>query len=149
MTRPTWIILDDDTDVRNVMKGMCTVWDIDTIELRNGHEAMALLDQISRAEGPQTAPEVALLDLRLPGPTGGEIAHRMRQMPYFEATVIVLVTAFTLQNDEQKALMRFTQADLFLHKPLPRLMEFNRQIQHLIQVRRQALNGSLQSPIAR
>lgn len=140
MTKPTWIILDDDTDVRNVMKGMCTVWDIETIELRDGYEAMALLDQISSGERLDVPPEVALLDLRLPGPSGGEVAHRMRQMPHFESTVIVLLTAFTLQNAEQQELMRFSQADLFLHKPLPRLMEFNRQIQHLIQVRRQALN---------
>jgi CheY-like chemotaxis protein len=148
MTRPTWIILDDDTDVRNVMKGMCMVWDIEPIELRDGREAMALLDRIERGEGPGTPPEAALLDLRLPGPSGAEVSARMRRMPYFNETVIVLLTAFTLQNVEQEAVMHTAQADLFLHKPLPRLMEFNRQIQQMIQVRKQAANNSLQSPVS-
>lgn len=140
MRQPTWIILDDDTQVRNLMKGMCLVWEIEAIELQDGFQAMVLLDRVRGGEYRGPTPEVALLDLRLPGPDGGEVARRMRELPFFDETVIILVTAYTLQESEREALMESSQADLFIHKPLPPLMDFNRQIQQLIQEKKQAPN---------
>lgn len=130
MSVKTWIVLDDDPDLRKIIIGMCVLWDIVPIEFSDGYEAHDWLKQIefSSISDP---PEVAVLDIRLPGPSGIEIAQYMRQIPALDHTVIVLMTAYTLSEEEQAQLIGST-ADLLLRKPLPSVLEFKQLIEEAI-----------------
>jgi CheY-like chemotaxis protein len=64
-------------------------------------------------------PEFALMDIRMPGKKGNEIATRMRSMPALNDMPIVLMTAFTLNEQERDALLTDAGVDQVIGKPLP------------------------------
>jgi DNA-binding LytR/AlgR family response regulator len=83
-TRPTAIIADDEIHLAEYLnERLLALWpDLDVIGIaKNGPEALKLIDD----EGPQ----IAFLDIRMPGLTGLEVAKRIDQR-----THVVFVTAF-------------------------------------------------------
>ena len=59
------------------------------------------------------------MDIRMPGKKGNELAQRMRTMPQFAQTPIVLMTAYSLNDHERKDMMTTDGVDHILNKPLP------------------------------
>lgn len=41
-----WLVVEDEDDIRNIVKVMFRVWGYDPLEFRNGHEAWRWLDAI-------------------------------------------------------------------------------------------------------
>jgi DNA-binding LytR/AlgR family response regulator len=83
-TRPTAIIADDEIHLAEYLNERLTaLWpDLEIVGIaKNGPEALKLIDD----EGPQ----IAFLDIRMPGLTGLEVAKRIDQR-----THVVFVTAF-------------------------------------------------------
>jgi DNA-binding LytR/AlgR family response regulator len=83
-TRPTAIIADDEIHLAEYLnERLAALWpDLDVVGIaKNGPEALKLIDD----EGPQ----IAFLDIRMPGLTGLEVAKRIDQR-----THVVFVTAF-------------------------------------------------------
>jgi CheY-like chemotaxis protein len=64
-------------------------------------------------------PDFALMDIRMPGRRGNEIAGRMREMDRLKHIPIVLMTAFVLSEDEIDRLRQDFGVDHVINKPLP------------------------------
>lgn len=114
-----WLVVEDEEDIRNIVKVMFGVWGHNSIEFRDGNQAFKWLDEIEAGTYKGEIPELALMDIRMPGPRGNEIARRMRTLKQFQATPIVLMTAFTLNEAERQAMMAADGVDHIVAKPLP------------------------------
>ncbi len=114
----SWLIAEDEADIRNLIAMMCQVWGHNTVTFENGQKVWEWLDNVERGEA-KTLPELVLMDIRMPGKKGNEIAQRMRSFREFERTPIVLMTAFSLSETERQEMMTADGVDHILSKPLP------------------------------
>src|SRR5687768_17174317 len=93
-----WLVVEDDPIIRSILRALMTLWDIEPLVFMDGFEAMNWLDQVERGEAAPPLPDIALLDIRMPGPLGHEIAQRMRAIPTTGSIPIIIMTAYHLSD---------------------------------------------------
>jgi PAS domain S-box-containing protein len=72
---------------------------------RGGHEVKVAHDGLAALEAAQTfRPEVAFLDIGLPGMDGYRLAQRLRQLPGLEGVLLVALTGYGQEEDRRHAL---------------------------------------------
>jgi CheY-like chemotaxis protein len=114
----TWLIAEDEADIRNLIALMCQAWGHTPSTFENGQKVWDWLDKVGAGE-PVQLPELILMDIRMPGKKGNEIAHRMRTLEQLGHIPIVLMTAYTLNERERQEMMTNDGVDKILNKPLP------------------------------
>jgi CheY-like chemotaxis protein len=96
-TRPLEIlVVDDNADAAFMLTLLLEQWGHRT---RVEHDAYGALDSAVRA-----APDVALLDIGLPGLDGNALAQRLRGNPATAAVTLVAITGYGQELDRQRAL---------------------------------------------
>jgi CheY-like chemotaxis protein len=126
-----WLVVEDDDDIRNYVKMLFMAWGHNAIEFRDGKQTFAWLDAIESGAHAGDLPELALLDIRMPGPRGNEIARRMRSIEHFRKIPIVLMTAFSLSASERQAMLERDAVATIINKPLPDLFELKAMLDRL------------------
>ncbi|MGF6273148.1 PAS domain S-box-containing protein [Massilia sp. UYP11] len=89
------LVVDDNTDAA---ESLSLLLQINAHEIRvatNGRDALALVSDFT--------PDIAFLDIGMPGMTGYELAARLRAMPALARTVIVAVTGWGAEEDQRRA----------------------------------------------
>lgn len=114
-----WLIAEDETDIRNLVTMMCRVWGHNPIAFESGGKAWDFLDAVEAGTYSGPLPEFALMDIRMPGKKGNEVAARIRQVAALANIPIVLMTAFSLNDEERAAMMEQDGVDQIITKPLP------------------------------
>ncbi|MBI1259591.1 MAG: response regulator [Chloroflexi bacterium] len=114
----TWLIAEDEADIRNLIALMCQAWGHTPTTFENGQKVWDWLDLVEQGK-PVPLPELILMDIRMPGKKGNEIAHRMRTLEQLQTIPIVLMTAYTLSERERQEMMLNDGVDKILNKPLP------------------------------
>ena len=132
----TWLIAEDEADIRNLIAMMCQVWGYNTLTFENGQKVWDWLDRVE--QGGVNIPDLVLMDIRMPGKKGNELAQRMRQLPQLQQTPIVLMTAFALSEREQQEMMTADGVDHILSKPLPDFEQFRATLDRVAQQKRNA-----------
>lgn len=128
----TWMLVEDEVDIRNIVKVMFQVWGHGVVEFANGNDAFSFLDSVENNTYTGTLPELALMDIRMPGPNGNEIANRIRRTEKVKDIPIILMTAFQLSESEQTALRTNDGVNRIIFKPLPDFEKFHQMIQEVI-----------------
>jgi DNA-binding response OmpR family regulator len=121
-----WLVVEDEEDIRNIVKVMFTAWGHTSLDFRDGNHTFAWLDKVEAGTFQGELPELALLDIKMPGPRGNEIARRMRTIEAFKTIPIILMTAFTLDDQERQAMVRDDGVDYIINKPLPDFFELKK-----------------------
>ena len=62
------------------------------------------------------APRIVLMDVQLPGMDGLELTRRLKSDPATKSIVVVVVTAYAMKGDEEKA--RAAGCDGYVTKPI-------------------------------
>ncbi|MBN8634343.1 MAG: response regulator [Anaerolineae bacterium] len=132
----TWLIAEDEADIRNLIAMMCQVWGYNTLTFENGQKVWDWLDRVE--QGGVNIPDLVLMDIRMPGKKGNELAQRMRTLPQLQQTPIVLMTAFALSEREQHEMMTADGVDHILSKPLPDFEQFRATLDRVAQQKRNA-----------
>ncbi|MBC8100213.1 MAG: response regulator [Armatimonadetes bacterium] len=114
-----WLIAEDEADIRNLVTMMCTVWGHTPITFENGQKVWDWMDKIEAGELKGPLPELALMDIRMPGKRGNELALRMRSVDALKNVPIVLMTAFALGEEEINRMKVDFGIDHIINKPLP------------------------------
>lgn len=114
-----WMIAEDEADIRNLVTMMCRVWGHNPIPFESGQKAWDFLDSVEAGTYTGPMPEFALMDIRMPGKKGNEVAARIRQVEALAHIPIVLMTAFSLNDDERATMMNDDGVDQIITKPLP------------------------------
>jgi PAS domain S-box-containing protein len=90
------LIADDNSDAAESLATLLRLDGHEVAVVRDGHEALALW--------PQFLPEVALLDIGMPGMSGYEVAQRVRQADYGRAVMLIAATGWGQAQDRVAAL---------------------------------------------
>src|SRR5260221_5240911 len=119
-----WLLVEDDNDIRNVVAVMMSVWGEKPLPFPDGTAAWAWLDTVANGTFTGELPDLALMDIRMPGYTGDKVAARIRQLPALKDIPIILMTAFSLTDSEIKDMMDQSGIDHLINKPLPDMAIF-------------------------
>src|SRR6185369_6813923 len=114
-----WMLVEDDESIREMLMLMMRLWGVDPLPFRHGLEAMAWLDRVERGTYKACMPELALLDLHLPGVGGQEVGYRMRHLRATAHIPIVVMSGFIFGRAEERVIREMVQPDQMVKKPLP------------------------------
>lgn len=132
------MVVEDEPDIYEVLLAMFEMWGIEGVAFVDGEEAVAWIDDVDNGRFQGELPELALLDIRLPGEINGVgVGERLRKSPVLGEIAIVLTTAYKLSSEEQEEAMSKSQADLWLPKPLPKFNELQGILEKVIAERRE------------
>lgn len=102
------LVVDDNEDGAMMLGDVLTA---------RGHETFVALDGLNALKLAEThVPDIALLDLGLPGMDGFELARRLRTIPALAAIKLVALTGYGQDSDRQKT--RDAGFDHHLVKPV-------------------------------
>ncbi len=118
-----WMVVEDEVDIRNIIKVLFEVWGHTTLEFSDGNETYKWLDAVESGNFDGELPDLALMDIRMPGHFGNEISRRMRGMEALKHIPIVLMTAFSLTDTERQSMMKDDGVDHIINKPLPDMIQ--------------------------
>jgi CheY-like chemotaxis protein len=114
-----WLIAEDEADIRNLVSMMAQVWGHNPIIFDNGDKLWEWLDSVEAGSYKGDLPDFALMDIRMPGKRGNEIAKRIRETEGIRNIPIVLMTAFVLGDQEIEKMRNEFGIDAVINKPLP------------------------------
>lgn len=133
----TWMVVEDEPDIYEVLLAMFEMWGIEGVAFVDGEEAIAWIDDVDNDRFQGELPELALLDIRLPGEINGPlVGERLRKSPVLGKVAIVLTTAFKLKAEEEAEVMKIAGADKLIYKPLPKFGELQTILEEVIAKRR-------------
>jgi len=138
----TWMVVEDEPDLYDTLIALFEIWSIDGVAFTNGTDAIKWIDDVGKGGVDVTIPELAILDIRLPGASGPEIGQRLRANSVLKDITIVLTTAYHLSPQEEKDVIARAGADALLYKPLPSPSEFRAILQKTIDRRAESLAAS-------
>jgi len=133
---PTWMVVEDEPDIYDVLLAMFEIWGIDGIAFVNGEEAVTWIEQAERGNTAGELPELAILDIRLPEMQGPEVAERLRRSPRLGDVAIVMITAYRLSPGAEEQVIKQAQADALMYKPLPAMAELRTKLSTMIAARK-------------
>ncbi len=102
------LVVDDHHDTRESFRILVTYWGHDVLTAACGAEALTV--------GGTYRPHVLLMDFGMPGLNGYETARRLREQPALAGMLLVRVSGFADERNEQDALA--AGFDPYLVKPV-------------------------------
>lgn len=118
-----WLVAEDDTDILSLVATMIQAWGHTPLTFTSGHKVWQWLDQFEAGDNQDMLPSFALMDIRMPGKKGNEVARRIRQIPALQHIPIALMTAYSLNEKERHAMMHQDGVDYIIAKPLPEFQQ--------------------------
>lgn len=129
----TWLLLEDEPDLFEMVLTMVGMLGIGGEGFCTGSEALDWIETVDKGDHKGEVPELALLDIRMPDHVPGtQVAARIRQSPVLKDMIIVLMTAYRLSAQEEKAMMEKAGANLLFYKPLPKFDELTLILKGLV-----------------
>lgn len=131
------MVVEDEPDIYEVLLAMFGIWGIEGVAFVDGEEAVAWIDDVDHGRFQGELPELALLDIRLPGEINGPaVGERIRKSKTLGNIAIVLTTAYKLTPDEEKAVIKKAGADRLVYKPLPKFNDLQQLLESVLDQRR-------------
>jgi CheY-like chemotaxis protein len=131
------MVVEDEPDIYELLLAMFEMWGIEGVAFVDGEEAVSWIEDVDKGRFRGELPELALLDIRLPGAISGPmVGERLRQSPVLNDTAIVLSTAYKLTIEEETQVIEKAGADKLMYKPLPKFNELQQQLEAVIAARR-------------
>jgi response regulator RpfG family c-di-GMP phosphodiesterase len=140
-TDRVWIIIDEEPHLcqksRALVEGS---WERKTLVFDSTHRASQWIDDFHTGcyDGP--VPELTISNVRTPHSPGHEVCARLRRIPELSEMVVVITTAYLFSVEQYHTIMRTSQPDLILYKPVPVSDEFKVLLEGMIEGRRQKVS---------
>lgn len=145
----TWLLVEDDTDIRNVVSVMMTVWGEKPLAFPDGNATWAWLDSVVNGTFKGELPDLALMDIRMPGHTGDKLAARIRETAPIKDIPIILMTAYSMTDVDVKTMIETCGVDHLMNKPLPDMDIFRALLYRIRDERRIMLKARFATPEAK
>ena len=124
------LIAEDNPANMELLTEMLERWGFEVVGATNGHEAFIRL--IS------ALPDVALVDIQMPGSDGYELIQRIRKEPRLKELRVVALTAFAMRGDRESILAH--GFDAYLTKPID-FQQLRAELQKMDQARESTAGG--------
>ncbi len=108
---PQILVVDDDSAIRDVIKGLLEGEGLDVVTATQGKEALELFEQLD--------PDLVLTDVEMPVMDGFELCRLIKSNPDRRLTPVVIVTGLSVVDDRVKGIE--AGADDFISKPFDEL----------------------------
>lgn len=131
-----WLSVEDNLEDRKVLQALSGIFAADFYEINDGYSALDWVRSVDHNHYEGTLPSVAVIEVRVSGPRGNEIARYMRRLPQFDQTCIILTSRYPFTEEECVELTETASVDGFLVKPLPSLADLENIFRHAIDNRR-------------
>ena len=105
----TILIVEDDDDTRSIVRTIVSKEGYNTAEVATGEDALEYFEKSG-------APDLAILDIMMPGISGLEVALRMKQQPKTQRVPIIILTAKDSSDDMLLAYKDYS-IDYYIPKP--------------------------------
>jgi CheY-like chemotaxis protein len=129
----TWMLVEDEPDLHDMLTHMIEGIGHDVLGFIDGESALAWLRSVELENPSSELPELALIDIRLPGNVDGtQVSAGLRESRMLAHIAIVLMTAYRLSPQEETAVLQRAAPDLMLYKPLPSFPVFRRKLEDLL-----------------
>lgn len=128
-----WLIAEDEIDILNLLSTVAQVWGHTPLPFESGQKVWDWLDKVDAGVVASDLPHFALMDIRMPGKRGNEIANRMRTVARLKHIPIVLMTAYSLDEDARQMFQKQDGVDAIISKPLPAFEELRDVLNHVIE----------------
>lgn len=115
----TWMVVEDEPDLYETLLVLFDIWGVDGVAFTTGTDAVSWIDDIDAGNIQTNIPELAILDIRLPGVSGDEVGQRLRASLALKDIAIVLTTAYHLSSSEEKTVLKNAQTKHLVYKPFP------------------------------
>lgn len=102
------LIVDDNPINLKLEKILLSVEGYNIRTATDAEEALKILETFK--------PRLIMMDLQLPGMSGLELTHKIKDNPTFKDIVIIAVTAYAMKGDKEKALK--AGCDGYITKPI-------------------------------
>lgn len=129
---PTWMVVEDEPDIYEVLLAMFEIWGIEGVAFVDGGQAVAWVDDVDQGKVRGELPELALIDIRLPEVDGPLVGKRIRESPILKDMAIVLITAYRLTPQQEKEYIQLAKANHLMYKPLPGMPELRSILDEII-----------------
>lgn len=131
------MVVEDEPEIYDLLLAMFELWGIEGVAFVDGEEAISWIEDVDSGRFKGELPELALLDIRLPGEIQGiHVGERLRKSPELNNVAMVLTSAYVLNKDEQAEAIEFAGADRWVDKPLPRFDKLQTLLDDVIEMRR-------------
>lgn len=132
----SWMVVEDEPDLYEMLMAMTEIVGVDGVAFTTGEDAVAWIEAVDGRQIQHDRPELALLDIRLPGKHSGlDVCKRLRSSPLLGDILIVLMTAYHVSPREEREMLRQADADVLLRKPFPNLKALSKLLQDHLQRR--------------
>lgn len=108
MTFGKVLVIDDDADIRSLLRVLLEGWGLEVVTAENGVDGIALANDAQ--------PMLILLDLNMPKLTGFETARKIRENPRTASIPILAVTAIGQAENRDEA--HLAGCDAVVSKPI-------------------------------
>ncbi|HZO81108.1 MAG TPA: PAS domain S-box protein [Candidatus Binataceae bacterium] len=109
------LVVDDNANSRRILDRQLTSWGMKSNSAATGDEALAMMRGAAAAAQPYA---VALVDVKMPGMDGMELARRIKSDPALASTAVIFVSSVG-PSKEFKELLRGVEYSGWLMKPVP------------------------------
>lgn len=113
--KPLVLIIDDNATNRMILRDMLHGWDIPAAEAEDGEKG---INELKRARNAGTPYNLLLLDCRMPGMDGFQIAHSVKNDPALAGLIIMMFTSDNKSGDVARA--KELGITTYLVKPIKR-----------------------------
>jgi two-component system cell cycle response regulator DivK len=134
---PTWMVVEDEPEIYELLLAMFEVWGIEGVAFVDGMEATSWIQDVDRGVVTDELPQLAIIDIRLPDISGTQVGEYLRQSSRLGHLPIVLITAFALDADEERAAILQAGADMLIYKPLPEVSKLRQMLDQIIAARKE------------
>jgi CheY-like chemotaxis protein len=126
------MIAEDDESIRSSLAELLALWEVEPLIFEDGDQAWDWLDSVEREEYPHPLPEVALLDILMPGKLGYEIGRRMRGLAQTRSIPLLIMTASELTKYDKEQIQRSVYPEHLIPKPFRDIDELRSLIESTI-----------------
>jgi CheY-like chemotaxis protein len=133
------MFLEDDPHLHQIMLTvMDQLWNVEPVGFRTGDGLITWLNDVARSREINHLPELALLDVNVPGTAQGtDVAAHLRKHPLTQHIVVVLITGYTFDVSVYNEFKRNIRPDYVMKKPYPNFDDFQALLVSLILKRRE------------
>jgi CheY-like chemotaxis protein len=131
-----WLIVEGEPDLYELWLAMLEMWEIKGLVFTFAQDALDWIEDFDAGRWRPQLPELAILDLASSSSTRHtsvvDVGRRMRQSEMMGNVPIIITTAYKLNPKEEKSILKESEADRLLYKPVPRFDELRRVLQDVI-----------------